>query len=244
MDDRLRLELGVDNLLDRRYRQPTGGAYLGQGSSMALTGIPGVWRCLARPAPSWWAPASRSERRRNAQGLHVPHPRTFPALLLAAGLTACGGGLSGADLATAQTITFDAAPTLTLGGTAQVSASASSGLAVSFSSLSSTVCSVSSAGRVTAWPSVTAWWPPTRPVTPPPLGPQVTQTLAVQVDAPLAQTLGFDPPARPPPCGWAQRQRERHGQLGPGGGLPQPHPRPAAWGPAMARCWAWRWATA
>ncbi|MCO5979326.1 TonB-dependent receptor [Ideonella oryzae] len=40
MDDRLRLELGVDNLLDRRYRQPTGGAYLGQGSSMALTGIP------------------------------------------------------------------------------------------------------------------------------------------------------------------------------------------------------------
>jgi hypothetical protein len=94
-------------------------------------------------------------------------PRTFPALLLAAGLTACGGGLSGADLATAQTITFDAAPTLTLGGTAQVSASASSGLAVSFSSLSSTVCSVSSTGRVTAWPSATAWWPPTRPVTPP-----------------------------------------------------------------------------
>jgi outer membrane receptor protein involved in Fe transport len=77
MDDRLRLELGVDNLLDRRYRQPTGGAYLGQGSSMALTGIPGVWRCLARPAPSWWAPASRSERRRNAQGLsmfRIPAP--------------------------------------------------------------------------------------------------------------------------------------------------------------------------
>jgi hypothetical protein len=77
MDDRLRLELGVDNLLDRRYRQPTGGAYLGQGSSMALTGIPGVWRCLARPAPSWWAPASRSERRRFAQGhsmFRIPAP--------------------------------------------------------------------------------------------------------------------------------------------------------------------------
>ena len=69
-------------------------------------------------------------------------PRLLLATLLAAGLTACGGGLSGADLAEAQTVAFGTAPTLTLGGTAQVSASASSGLVVSFSSLSSAVCSV------------------------------------------------------------------------------------------------------
>ena len=122
------------------------------------------------------------------------NPRTIPALLLAAGLTACGGGLSGADLATAQTITFDAAPSLTLGGTAQVNASASSGLAVSFSSLSSAVCSVSSTGRVTALAlgdcvvaADQAGDASHRSA------PQVTQTLTVQPDAPLAQTLGFDP---------------------------------------------------
>lgn len=40
MNDSVRLDLGVDNLLNRRYSQPTGGAYLGQGSSMAITGIP------------------------------------------------------------------------------------------------------------------------------------------------------------------------------------------------------------
>ena len=61
--------------------------------------------------------------------------RLFLAAAAALSLTACGGGLSGADLATAQTITFDTTPTLTLGGTSQVSATASSGLAVSFSSL-------------------------------------------------------------------------------------------------------------
>lgn len=53
-----------------------------------------------------------------------------------------------------QTITFDAPPTLTLGGTATVVARASSGLAVIYSSLDTAVCSVDSAsGLVT---SVTA----------------------------------------------------------------------------------------
>ena len=49
-----------------------------------------------------------------------------------------------------QTITFGSVPTLSLGGTAIVTAAASSGLAVSYSSLTPTVCSVdSSTGRVT-----------------------------------------------------------------------------------------------
>ena len=120
-------------------------------------------------------------------------PRLFLATLLAAGLTACGGGLSGADLAQSQTITFNPAPTLTLGGTAQVGATASSGLVVSFSSLTSTVCSVNSAGLVTALAlgdcvvaADQAGDTTHRSAT------QVTQTLAVQVDTPLAQTLAFD----------------------------------------------------
>jgi hypothetical protein len=49
-----------------------------------------------------------------------------------------------------QTITFDSVPTLSLGGTAIVAAAASSALAVSYSSLTPTVCSVDSGtGRVT-----------------------------------------------------------------------------------------------
>jgi hypothetical protein len=49
-----------------------------------------------------------------------------------------------------QTITFTAAPTLTLGGTATVSATASSGLAVSYSSATPEVCSVTpDTGQVT-----------------------------------------------------------------------------------------------
>jgi hypothetical protein len=50
-----------------------------------------------------------------------------------------------------QTITFGATPTLSLGGTAIVSAVASSGLAVSYSTTTPTVCSVDSrTGQVTA----------------------------------------------------------------------------------------------
>lgn len=36
----VRLELAVENLLNRLYANPMGGAYLGQGSSMVATGIP------------------------------------------------------------------------------------------------------------------------------------------------------------------------------------------------------------
>ena len=50
--DRVRLDFGAENLLDRRYYLPTGGAYTGQGSTMRLTGvdwgvgIPGMGRSL------------------------------------------------------------------------------------------------------------------------------------------------------------------------------------------------------
>jgi iron complex outermembrane receptor protein len=35
-----RLDFGVENLLDRSYRLPTGGAYVGQGSTMSMNGVP------------------------------------------------------------------------------------------------------------------------------------------------------------------------------------------------------------
>lgn len=37
---RVRLDVGVENLLDKFYYQPTGGAYTGQGSTMSINGIP------------------------------------------------------------------------------------------------------------------------------------------------------------------------------------------------------------
>ena len=73
---------------------------------------------------------------------------TFVAALL---LASCGGGGSGPAIrALPQTLLFDPAQTLALGGTAKVVAKASSGLVVSYSSLTPTVCSVNaSTGRVT-----------------------------------------------------------------------------------------------
>ncbi|MDD2926316.1 hypothetical protein [Rhodoferax sp.] len=58
-------------------------------------------------------------------------------------LTACGGGGSGPAIqAKSQTLVFTTAPSLALGGTATVSARASSGLAVSYSSSTPSLCSV------------------------------------------------------------------------------------------------------
>ena len=37
---RLRLDAGVENLLDKRYALPLGGAYIGQGQTMAANGVP------------------------------------------------------------------------------------------------------------------------------------------------------------------------------------------------------------
>ena len=67
------------------------------------------------------------------------------SIAVAAGLllVACGGGGSGPAIkANPQTILFAAAPTLALGGTATVAATASSGLAVSYGSTTPTVCRV------------------------------------------------------------------------------------------------------
>lgn len=66
-------------------------------------------------------------------------------------LSACGGGEGPALDAVPQSITFAAPPTLQPGGSASVSASASSGLAVRYDSLSPMVCSVDPvSGQVTA----------------------------------------------------------------------------------------------
>ena len=70
-------------------------------------------------------------------------------VLVALLLSGCGGG-GPAIMADPQTISFSAAPTLNLSGTATVSATASSGLEVSYTSYTPTVCSVnSSTGLVT-----------------------------------------------------------------------------------------------
>jgi hypothetical protein len=84
----------------------------------------------------------------------------FTAALL---LTACGGGGSGPAIkALPQTISYEAAPVLALGGTATVTAKASSGLAVSYSSLSPTVCSVhTNTGGSRTWLRASAPLPPT-----------------------------------------------------------------------------------
>jgi len=36
----LRVDLGVDNLLDKLYALPLGGAYVGQGKTMSMNGVP------------------------------------------------------------------------------------------------------------------------------------------------------------------------------------------------------------
>lgn len=66
-------------------------------------------------------------------------------------LTACGGGGSGPAIqANPQTLQFGSAPTLALGGSASVKATASSGLAISYSSVTPSICSVdASTGLVT-----------------------------------------------------------------------------------------------
>jgi iron complex outermembrane receptor protein len=38
--ERLRVDLGIDNLLDRAYQLPLGGAYVGQGMTMSSNGVP------------------------------------------------------------------------------------------------------------------------------------------------------------------------------------------------------------
>ncbi|WP_374592529.1 hypothetical protein [Aquabacterium sp.] len=66
-------------------------------------------------------------------------------------LAGCGGGGGAAVQALPQSVSFDATPSLALDGTATVSASASSGLVVRYSSVTPTVCSVNGqSGLVTA----------------------------------------------------------------------------------------------
>ena len=36
----VRLHFGIDNLFDRYYELPLGGAYMGQGQTMSGTGVP------------------------------------------------------------------------------------------------------------------------------------------------------------------------------------------------------------
>ncbi|MEJ8569254.1 TonB-dependent receptor [Elongatibacter sediminis] len=56
---RLRVDVGVENLLDKFYYLPTGGTYTGQGSTMSLSGIP--WgTAVPGMGRSWYAGFSMS----------------------------------------------------------------------------------------------------------------------------------------------------------------------------------------
>src|SRR5450830_978921 len=118
------------------------------------------------------------------------------AALVATGLlsllSACGGGLSPATLAKSQTLQFGPAPALILGRSAQVSATASSGLSVSFSSLNAAVCQVLDSGRVTALSTgncvVAANQAGNADYQP---APQLTQSLVVQTQGLATQSIRF-----------------------------------------------------
>jgi hypothetical protein len=111
-------------------------------------------------------------------------------------LTHCGGGRSGAAIhAYPQTITFGAAPALTLHGTGTVSATASSGLALSYSSTTPTVCSVDTiSGLVTNITSgnciIAADQAGDTNYAP---APQVTQTISLAIDPNQTITFGTAP---------------------------------------------------
>lgn len=87
---------------------------------------------------------------------HRQHPRRrrniFWAFVFTLLISSCGGGGDGPAIqARPQTITFAAAPTLSLGGTATVSATTSSGLPIAYHSDTPFICSVvESTGEVTA----------------------------------------------------------------------------------------------
>ena len=116
------------------------------------------------------------------------------ALLPAWGLiSGCGGGLEAGSLARPQTLQFHSAPLLALGQKAQVTASASSGLPVVFSSLSPQVCRVEADGWVLALSAgscvVAANQTGTVDFLP---APQLTLSLTVQTRGLAAQTLQFE----------------------------------------------------
>ena len=117
-------------------------------------------------------------------------------LALALPLCGCGGGSAPATLAQTQSVAFATAPTLTVQGSANVSAHASSGLAVTYSSATPSVCSVDSNSglvhdlgpgtcTIVATQSGNAGWVPA----------QATQSLPVATgsSAGNSQTVQFDP---------------------------------------------------
>ncbi|HXJ86820.1 MAG TPA: hypothetical protein VMS18_08405 [Candidatus Binatia bacterium] len=84
------------------------------------------------------------------QLIHRNPVRAFLAVILLASSAFYTGGCGGGSKLKSQTITFGSSPTLTVGGTATITATASSGLPVAYTTLTSTVCSVnSSSGLVT-----------------------------------------------------------------------------------------------
>ena len=85
---------------------------------------------------------SKTERKTHRASLKTGLQHGLLALA-AACLGACGGGSDGPAIdAAPQSIAFAAAPILTVGGTAQISASASSGLSLSYTSQTTALCSV------------------------------------------------------------------------------------------------------
>jgi hypothetical protein len=122
---------------------------------------------------------------------HHPVTRLLAGALLAGVLAACGGGGDGPAIqARSQTLTFVVAPVLPLGGSASVSASASSGLTVSYRSDTPFICTVDATTGL-----VSALTPGNCIVAADQFGDSTfaparrTQTLPVYVNP--AQTIGF-----------------------------------------------------
>lgn len=128
--------------------------------------------------------------------IHLNFLRSANGLALSATLllAACGGGGSGPAIkAMPQTLRFEAAPVLALGGTATILAKASSGLAVSYSSATPAMCSVnSSTGAVhNLAPGICTLAADQSGDDDYAPAVQVTQSLSVLVNP--AQTLSFGP---------------------------------------------------
>jgi hypothetical protein len=120
-------------------------------------------------------------------------PASIPGILLSLLLVACQDIDGPAVEARPQSISFSAAPALSLDGTATVTATASSGLAVNYGSMDTSVCTVdSSSGLVEAHTpgtcSIAANQPGNTTYAP---APEVTQSIPVIFDA--NQTITFDP---------------------------------------------------
>ena len=52
----VRVDFGIENLLDKFYYHPLGGAYIGQGRTMSLGGTTNTWASTSAPPAGYAVP--------------------------------------------------------------------------------------------------------------------------------------------------------------------------------------------